>query len=200
MNAPLIARIEAAADALTTRVLAEMYEDPFWVARYGDRATLHGRQDGLFHIKYLSEALRGNDPNVIEQYARWLQALLTTRGMCTAHLDENFARLATAIGETVADSAPAVAMLAAARGALRYPEGPARQLQDAAPQLAPDGIGATALSYAADALALGQPAVFANHVAWTADFVERRGGSRADYEARIAKLRADIQRALGLSI
>jgi hypothetical protein len=197
----LIARIEAAADALTDRVLAEMYEDPFWNARYGERAQTHGRQDGLFHIKYLREAIRANDPSVIEHYARWLQQLLTTRGMCTRHLDENFERLARAIGDTIPDSAPAVAMLAAARAALRYPDGPARRLQDATARLAAgDHDLLTDYAYAADSLALNQPAVFANHVAWTADFVERRGGSRAQFDARIATLRETVKRELGIVV
>lgn len=197
----LIARIAAAAGALTDRVLAEMYEDPFWHERYGERAQKHGHQDGLFHIKYLSEALQANDANVMVQYARWLQGLLTTRGMCTRHLDENFQRLARAIADTIPESTPAVAMLDAARAALLYPDGPARTLQDAAPRLAGgDRDLATDLSYAADALALHQPGLFERHVAFTAAFLERRGKSRVQLDERIAKLRADVERELGLAI
>lgn len=187
----LVARIEAAADALTDRVLSEMYADPFWYERYGERAEKHGRQDGHFHIKYLGEALRGNEPAVMEHYARWLQQLLTTRGMCTRHLDENFARLAHAIADTIADSAPAVAMLEAGRKALRYADGPARQVQELR------GHDATDVSYAADAVALKQPDVFAKYVAWTGDFLARRGDDRAAFDARIAALRDAVQRELG---
>ena len=160
----LIARIEATANELTDRVLAEMYKNPFWHARYGERADKHGRQDGLFHIKYLSEALHANDANVMEQYARWLQALLTTRGMCTLHLDENFALLATAIRETIANSDPAGHMLDRARKALLYPPGPARTLQDYIPRL-PGELHYYA-SYAADALHLNQPKIFKDYVAF----------------------------------
>lgn len=210
----LIANIEATAEALTDRVLAEMYKNPFWVERFGERAQKHGRQDGMFHIKYLTEALRTNDANVIEQYARWLQQVLTTRGMCTRHLDENFERLADAIAETVADSAPAVAMLEAARRALRYAEGtPARRVQDAAKEIAEsvaDKLYARHpnwpaqhrarcaddlqyhLSYASDALALAMPSVFASYVAWIGDFFERRRIPRQHLEESISLLRVAV--------
>lgn len=160
----LIARIEAAANDLTDRVLGEMYKNPFWHRRFGERADKHGRQDGLFHIKYLKEALATDDANVMEQYARWLQALLTTRGMCTLHLDENFARLAAAIADSIADSEPAVRMLERARTALLYPPSPARTLQDYLPRL-PAELHYVA-SYAADALHLNQPKVFTDYVAF----------------------------------
>ena len=160
----LTARIEAAANELTDRVLGEMYKNPFWHRRFGERADKHGRQDGLFHIKYLSEALTSNDANVMEQYARWLQALLTTRGMCTLHLDENFALLAAAIRESIPDSEPAGRMLAAARQALFYAPSPARTLQDFVPRL-PGKLHYYA-SYAADALHLNLPKVFTDYVAF----------------------------------
>lgn len=171
----LTARIEAAANELTDRVLGEMYKNPFWHKRYGERADKHGRQDGLFHIKYLSEALTSNDANVMEQYARWLQALLTTRGMCTLHIDENFALLAAAIRDTIPDSAPAVHMLERARQALLYPPSPARTLQDYIPRL-PDELRYYA-SYAADALHLNMPKVLTDYVAFVggdADVVSLR--------------------------
>jgi hypothetical protein len=160
----LIARIEAAANELTDRVLGEMYKNAFWHARYGEGADKHGRQDGLFHIKYLGEALTSNDAGVMEQYARWLQALLTTRGMCSLHVDENFALLAAAIRETITDSEPAGRMLDRARKALLYPPSPARTLQDYMPRL-PVELHYHA-SYAADALHLSQPKIFTDYVAF----------------------------------
>lgn len=159
----LIAAIEERGAALTTRVLEEQYRDPFWHARFGERADKHGRQDGNFHLQYLAQALASDDPNVMHNYARWLQQVLTTRGMCTRHLAENFDRLAAAIADAIPDSEPAVAMLRAATTALQYDDHAARRVQ----QL----TGATPeerelLAYAADAIALRMPSVFTNHVAW----------------------------------
>ena len=216
----LVADLEAAADALTDRVLAEMYENPFWRERFGERAQKHGRQDGLFHIKYLGEALRTGEASVIENYARWLQQVLTTRGMCTRHLDENFERLAKAIAELVPGSAPAVAMLEKARGALRYTEGtPARRVQDATPSLAAAVAGALYakhpewpetyrarctddlsyhLCYAADALALAMPNVFASYLTWIGEFLERHKVPRMHLDEAVAALRAAVTTQLGV--
>lgn len=193
----LIARIEAEADALTDRVLADMYRNPFWRERFGERADKHGRQDGKFHLQYLVQALATEDANVIEQYARWLQQLLTTRGMCSRHIAENFDKLADQI-DAWPGSMPAVALLRAATRALLYPEnGTARWLQDrsstyatlAASELYARHPAWTNrerceddlryhLSYAADALALGDAQVFTRYVAWISDSLERKGVSR----------------------
>ena len=169
----LLARLEAEADALTAAVFREMYADPFWKARYGERADVHGKRDGRFHIDYVMEALRANDPRVFEKYARWLQQVLTTRGMCTRHLAENFRLLAEAIA-TWPDGAPAVGILEAGIAALRHPDGPARALVDAAPQViaraaaivGDDQHLAELISYAADALAQNSPAQFVRHATW----------------------------------
>lgn len=220
LHGALIARLEAAAEALTERVLIEMYANPFWLERFGERAR-HGRTDGRYHVQYLVEALRADSANVIEQYARWLQQVLTTRGMCTRHLDDNFARLGVAIADTLVDAQPAVALLDAARAALRYPSGPPRELQDRAEAVA--GAAAAALyaahpdwlarwgeagrarcvddlvyhlHYAADALALGTPTLFTSHVRWIGGFLERRGIPRAHLDESLAALRMEVARAL----
>jgi hypothetical protein len=208
MNAELIHYLETSAGALTDRVLAEMYQDPFWYARYAERAERHGRQDGEFHIKYLVTALASNDRKVMVEYARWLQQLLTTRGMCTRHLDDNFRLLAAAI--THADREAAVAMLEAARSGLRYPEGAARRLQELAVALrervTPALCAAHAewsadqcarevdhlLSYVADAVALGNPAQFRAHVAWTRGYLDSHGIPGARLTDALAAIRAEL--------
>lgn len=208
MNAELILYLETSAGALTDRVLAEMYKDPFWYARYGERADRHGRQDGDFHIKYLVTALQSNDSKVMVEYARWLQQLLTTRGMCTRHLDDNFRLLADAI--THANREAAVAMLEAARGGLRYPDGASRRVQERAAELrdrvtpalcaAHDGWTADdcalevehLVSYIADAVALGDPAQFRAHVEWTRGYLETHGIPRARLTDALAAVRAEL--------
>lgn len=175
-HAALIAQLDAAAPRLTARVLDEMYADPFWRARFGERADRHGKQDGRFHIDYVIEALRAGDAAIIENYARWLQPVLTSRGMTTCHLAENFERLAAAIAdEGWHDGDAACRLLAAASAALAYPAGPARDVQVAANALAHgDRDVALLAGYVADAIALAQPAVFARHVAWLAAWSNER--------------------------
>lgn len=214
-HAALIQQLEAAADRLNEQVLAEMYVDPFWRARFGERADKHGRQDGRFHVQYLQQALASDDPAVLEHYARWLQQLLTVRGMCTRHLAEHFDRLGRAIAEEAwPEREAAVALLQAATAALTYPNGVARAVQlraaaivdAAAATLAREGADAeherlrdeldTLVSYCADALALGSPQVLADHVGWLAGFFARTGVPRERLVARLKAIRAALEREL----
>jgi hypothetical protein len=196
-------RLDQAADRLTTRVLDQMYRDPFWHARFAERAERHGRADGRFHIDYLIQALHASDPSIVENYARWLQQVLTSRGMCTRHLADNFRLLADAIrAEAWPDGEAAIALLDAARAALRYPAASAaHELQGAAPAIARAMNDALALGdplrtylvddlidYTADAIALDHPAVLANHVTWLADFLAPAGVPRDRLAAALRAL------------
>lgn len=192
-------RLLAASEELSEQVIGEMYRDPFWLERFGDaRAAKHGRQDGNHHVAYLAEALRAGDGQVMERYACWLQQVLTTRGMCTRHLAENFERLGRAIAARGWPHHPrAVALLAAAVDALRYEGGPARAVQDRAGAIAGDDDElATFASYLADALALARPLLFAAHAAWYAGFAERQGRPAATVLGLLARLRAGALREL----
>ncbi|MGE0546100.1 MAG: hypothetical protein AB7O24_00230 [Kofleriaceae bacterium] len=182
----LEARITAAGPRLTERVLGEMYEDPFWSERFGDRGRRHATQDGDFHIRYLVEALASNDDEVFTKYARWLREVLVPRGMCSRHLAENYERLATAIDqEAWADRARAVAILRAGARALLHVDGDAAAIdanrgdlaQAAASSLsAPGDAGQLEqhLSYLADSLWQGNRALFASYIAFTSQSMQRR--------------------------
>jgi hypothetical protein len=212
MSAPLEARLahrlladrlEAIAAELSEQTIADMYKDPFWHARFGaPRADKHGRQDGHFHVSYLAEALRAGDAGVMERYARWLQQVLTTRGMCSRHLAEHFDRLGQAItARGLPDAVRAIEVLAAASAALRYDAAAPRAIQDRAAAIAggagggPGGAGggideqlAVLVSYLADAVALARPALFAAHVGWLAGFLAERGASGGDGAGAVAAL------------
>ena len=194
-------QLEAEADALTRRVVEQMYTNPFWDERFGERGRQFAEEDGRYHVQHLATALRLGTPAAMEHYARWLQVVLTTRGMCSCHLAENFARLADAIqAADLPDAEQAIPYLRAAEEALVYQDGPARELQLAATQLAdrcvaalyrrhPDWLARWGpagrdrcrddllyhLSYLADAVALGKPEVFADYARWIAGFLARRG-------------------------
>lgn len=182
----LCALLDQHADRLTDRVLAEMYADPFWHARFGRRADVHGRKDGRFHVDYLIQALHADDAAIVETYARWLQQVLTSRGMCTRHLADNFELLGRAISAESEwpDREAAVAMLGRAREALRYTSRPAAEVYAAIDELAraaaDSGRPARELAdyawYAADALALALPEVLANHAVFMAGFTKDGAG------------------------
>jgi hypothetical protein len=132
----LAARIEAKASELGRRAIVEMYQNPFWQERFG----VHGRdmfeKDSQCHLSYLIQALSASQPDVFTRYARELQTLLVSRGMCSRHIDDNFERLARAIGDEITEPEPALELLRAARQALIYEGGPARELMLSAEPLA----------------------------------------------------------------
>ena len=228
-HAELAAQLDAAADRLTRKVLAAMYTDPFWHERFGERADRHGQKDGRFHIDYLIQALHAGDPTILENYARWLQPVLTSRGMSTRHLADNFALLAGAIrDEAWRDGDAAIRLLDGARAALEYPHAPARDIQRAAPALAAvaaDVLAArsadrtpwravtgeasrarcvdelvTLALYVADAIALADPAVFTRHAVWLAGFLDRHQVPRGYLIDCLEALAAAAGRALGPAV
>ena len=195
----IIQRLEARGPQISARIIAEMYQNPFWKERFGDRGRKHADQDGNYHLSYLIQALMARDAAVLTSYARWLQSVLTTRGMCTRHLADNFERLERAIGEEIEDASLATEYLREARAALRYDNGPGRELQDLAGSIVdtvvetleqrhPDWLAQRGeagrrscrddihyhLSYLSDAVALGRPELFTEHTDWIDDFLRRR--------------------------
>lgn len=160
--------------ALAATVVEAMYRDPFWSDRFAARGRVHSEQDLGFHVDYVIQAAEARDAGVMERYARWLQNVLTTRGMCTLHLADSFGRLATAINDPEAST-----YISAARTALLYDASAARTLQERIRHAITTGTPGTIedteyhLAYLADAIALGQPRVYVGHVTWLADFFKR---------------------------
>jgi len=148
----LIERLEAKASELARRSIAEMYDNPFWQERFGARGREMAEKDAQFHVSYLLSALAASDPGVLATYARWLQTLLVSRGMCSLHIAENFERLAAAIAQDIPESEPAVALLRGAVDALTYDGGPERELQERLASLADAAV---------DTLARRDPSWFA---------------------------------------
>ena len=179
----LIQRLESQSLAISRRVLDAMYQDPFWQERFGDRGSRHAEQDGQYHVSYLVQALSASDAGVLTGYARWLQSLLVSRGMCSRHLAENFERLEQTIAVEIPESEPAVKLLRAARAALLHDHAGARQLQGMAEEIADAAVVVLPqgredmlylAAYLADAIAVGRADLFSAHVVWTRAFLERR--------------------------
>lgn len=205
MTDSLTAELQAHAEALTTRVLDDMYADPFWDARYGERGRKFAHEDGLHHISYVIQALSANDDGVFTKYARWLRSVLVSRGMCTSHIIDNFERLRRALAECVPNSEPARAVLRSGVEALQYRGGPAAELTAAAARIT-DAVAPAAdsggswrrneaeklLSYLADGLESGRSDRFTEHARWLARYAEQRG-LPADY---FAKLLSDMVAAI----
>ncbi len=104
--------LRASAKQLAVRVIDTMYADPFWMSRFGDRGRERSEEDIAYHAEYLAQALEANDPGIMARYSVWLRSVLTSRGMCSRHLEESFERFEAALpAEIAAESA--TAMLAA---------------------------------------------------------------------------------------
>ena len=176
MNDDLLRLLETHGHGISQQVLDDMYgEDPFWMARFGDRGRRHANEDSDFHMQYLHRAVDANDPDVMVRYATWLRDVLVSRGMCSRHLAENFERLARALAaQDWADGKKAVGIVEHAARALDYrPGSVARGVQDLA---IPDG-GRHLASYLADAIACANPALFIDHVRWLARELPGEDGS-----------------------
>lgn len=212
--APIETQLGEAAARLGARVLAEMYANPFWAERFGDRGRTHARKDGDYHVKYLVEALRANDDRVFVEYARWLRDVLVSRGMCSRHLAENFERLAVAIEEEPwPDRARAASVLRAGVRALVHREGDAGRIDPRRDEFAraaaaalhaahPDWLarwGAAGrdrcaddldyhLSYLTDALAFGHVHRFTAYVTFITEFLGRRAIPAAHVTASLDAL------------
>ena len=211
MSERLVQHLERDGRALSQRVLQEMYRDPFWSERFGDRGRRHADEDSDYHLRYLARALAQGGPHVLVRYAVWLREVLNTRGMCTRHLDENFRLLALAIMEQPwPDREQAVAFLTTAREALLHEHGEARRLQEAIDPLAREVVAAfrerqpqgwkrdargrgaleddaaNYLSYVADALALGSPDTLVEHTRWLAVHVREHSATPQDMAAFLA--------------
>lgn len=207
MNADLIAALRARGAELSKRAIAEMYRRPFWRERFGDRGRRHSDDDGRHHVSYLVEALEAKDPEIMRRYSRWLQPVLTTRGMCTRHLDENFELLGRVIREDLGPADDALEYLQAAREALIYPDGLGRELQLVAGVLVKDVVLAPhvtpedaddLVSYLADAAALARVDLFAAHAQFLDGYV-RRHTAHGNAVGMLAAAGAAVKKHPGLS-
>lgn len=180
---PLATGLSAPAAGVNTRVLQRELADPFWLARYGERARRFIQEDGAHHLRYLDEAIAGGSDETFVRYARWLRGVLVSRGMCTHHLVRNFELLGQVLVESGRpDAERANAVLDAGIAALR-PRGEAGRFSDAAERRIDDDAATIARtsgadvdqvrrdlrclsSYLADAVADGRDAIFLEHVAW----------------------------------
>ena len=173
MTDALRAALKARASELSQLVLDRLYENPFWMERYGERGRRFADEDSLYHIQYLDQALAAGEARVFERYATWLRSILVSRGMCSEHLAENFRLLGeagAAAGLPSWDAAQAV--LNRGVEALVYVEGAAaalerrRQALVTAVERTTGGSGMREddrrylVSYSIDATAADHPATF----------------------------------------
>ncbi|RSD25517.1 hypothetical protein [Mesobacillus subterraneus] len=78
-------------------VTAGIYRDyPNLLEKYGEQGRQKCKEDNVHHIKYLQTAFSMGEDQYFIDYAHWLNGILTSRGMKTDHLVDNFERLKAA--------------------------------------------------------------------------------------------------------
>ena len=78
-------------------------EYPVLLEKYGERGRQKCKEDNEHHIKYLQTAASMDEEKYFIDYAHWLNGILTSRGMKTEHLIDNFQRLIRAFEKSKDD-------------------------------------------------------------------------------------------------
>ena len=216
------ATILAQRTLLAEAVVAEMYRNPFWQARYGDRGKIRALEDAGLNLDNLAAVLRLGIVAELGYHYRWLRDVLVVRGMCSRHVQETMAAMCRALTAALpADQADTgCAWLRVAEGTLLYDHPFAQALAPreaaviagalqrlgkrggARPPAAPDIDSREGrdlryhLSYLTDALALDRPDLFISYAAWVAGFLPTVGatvtGLRAGLLALAGALAAEL--------
>lgn len=84
-------------NSIIEEVTDGIYRDyPVLLEKYGERGRQKCKEDNEHHIKYLQTAASMDEEKYFVDYAHWLNGILTSRGMKTEHLIDNFQRLVSA--------------------------------------------------------------------------------------------------------
>ncbi|MDZ7689584.1 MAG: hypothetical protein U5K69_00180 [Balneolaceae bacterium] len=91
-DSDLITRLEAEKHWLAERVTALQFQrNPELEDRYGEQGKKHCREDAVYHIEYLMEALRMHSPKIFHHYLEWAQRMLSARDIPLSDLSEDLA-------------------------------------------------------------------------------------------------------------
>jgi len=110
-------QVGALADAV---VACEFGRNPALRARYGPSGRTKSRQDAIYHISTLADALDFNSQALFNDYIGWVKVLLEQRGVRSEDLDHHLVCMADVVRERMPApvAASAVAMIEASLTAL----------------------------------------------------------------------------------
>lgn len=91
---------------------------PDWVARYGDRARIHGEQDARFHTDFLAGTIESGSPEAFADYAVWTASMLQARGIDPSFLLENLRQVGAAASNVLSDESSVAIVQAAVDAAV----------------------------------------------------------------------------------
>ncbi|MFD2613275.1 hypothetical protein [Paenibacillus gansuensis] len=82
---------EAKFQPAVEKIVKEIYDKyPDLLTRYGERGVERTKEDNMHHFKHLETAYMLRNFEIMTQYAVWLNGILTSRGMSTSLLIDNF--------------------------------------------------------------------------------------------------------------
>lgn len=76
---------------------------PDWLERYGDAGRIRGIEDAKFHIDFLSGAIESGSPAPFKDYARWCSRMLSSRGIDSKFVSENFHQIGEGLSRVLSD-------------------------------------------------------------------------------------------------
>ena len=83
---------------LVDQIVSGIYKQyPELEEKFGERGKIKCREDNEHHLNYLETAFLIGEEKIFTDYALWLNNVLVSRGMQTAHLIDNFERIQDAI-------------------------------------------------------------------------------------------------------
>ncbi|MFH5885282.1 cobalamin-dependent protein [Halalkalibaculum sp. DA3122] len=107
----LIAQLEEQKHPLAERITALQFKNnPMLEERYGQEGRDRCREDAIYHLEYLVEALRVQSPGIFNHYLEWAHHMLSARNIPLSDLAENVRYIKQAVREKLPeeDLSPAV--------------------------------------------------------------------------------------------
>jgi methanogenic corrinoid protein MtbC1 len=127
--------IVAGKKAIAEQVVSRQYaENPSLLARFGPQGRERCLEDVIFHLAFLTPALRFDEPEIFFDYAAWLKSMLGARGVTVDHIKRNFELLSAVLrSELHDDAAPFCEVIDTAISQLPDYGDPPSELDAAAP-------------------------------------------------------------------
>jgi methanogenic corrinoid protein MtbC1 len=75
--------------------------EPELEARYGAAGRMKCRQDAIYHLSYLSEALQAGEPALFADYVLWAKSMLAGRGIPEKDLEDNLRAIRDSLAEVL---------------------------------------------------------------------------------------------------
>ena len=99
-----VQQLESLQGSIAKAVVEQTYRlDPSLTGRYGEAGRAKCLQDTIYHIQYLTQALRYSSPRLFTEYVNWLAYLLNSLNIPLPDLQTNLVALKAVLQEQLPD-------------------------------------------------------------------------------------------------